>query len=192
MLWWGLTLKYRRSCPPLDRRLRLPHPKTLWFALALPLHQLLRIVALEPSFKETTLPHSHFFHTYSIAVGTKAAELSPPRLNNTHCAPHNPKSSAMDSMPIRIPSSSSLDILKRPTEAAAKSKHVENASPPTVTHEEHLPRGVSETDSEKKDKWFIGSIDCGTTSSRFLIFNGQGIPVASHQIEFENIYPQSG
>jgi glycerol kinase len=98
----------------------------------------------------------------------------------------------MDSMPIRIPSSNDLDVLKRPTEAP-KSTHVENASPPTVEHEElHLPRGISETDSEKKDRWFIGSIDCGTTSSRFLIFNGEGVPVASHQIEFENIYPQSG
>lgn len=97
----------------------------------------------------------------------------------------------MDSMPIRIPSSSNLDVLKRPTETP-DTKHVENASPPTVAHEEHLPRGISETDSEKKEKWFIGSIDCGTTSSRFLIFNGEGIPIASHQIEFENIYPQSG
>ena len=97
----------------------------------------------------------------------------------------------MDSMPIRIPSSSNLDLLKRPTEIPL-SKHVENASPPTVEHEEHLPRGIQETDSEKGEKWFIGSIDCGTTSSRFLIFNGEGVPVASHQIEFENIYPHSG
>lgn len=39
---------------------------------------------------------------------------------------------------------------------------------------------------------FIGSIDQGTTSSRFLIFNKSGEPVASHQIEFEQIYPQPG
>ena len=97
----------------------------------------------------------------------------------------------MDSMPIRIPSGSNLDLLKRPTETP-KSTHLESASPPTVEHEEHLPRGIQETDSEKKEKWFIGSIDCGTTSSRFLIFNGEGVPVASHQIEFENIYPHSG
>jgi glycerol kinase len=97
----------------------------------------------------------------------------------------------MDSMPIRIPSSNNLDLLKRPI-TAPKSTHVENASPPTVEHEEHLPGGIQETDSEKKEKWCIGAIDCGTTSSRFLIFNGEGTPVASHQIEFENIYPQSG
>jgi glycerol kinase len=55
-----------------------------------------------------------------------------------------------------------------------------------------LPRGVAETNDEKHNDWFIGSIDQGTTSSRFLIFNGDGNPVASHQIEFENLYPKSG
>ncbi|KKY23420.1 putative glycerol kinase [Phaeomoniella chlamydospora] len=39
---------------------------------------------------------------------------------------------------------------------------------------------------------FIGSIDQGTTSSRFLIFNHHGEPVASHQLEFTQIYPQPG
>lgn len=56
----------------------------------------------------------------------------------------------------------------------------------------HLPGGIHETDKEKKEGWFIGSIDCGTTSTRFIIFNGEGSPVADHQIEFENFYPQSG
>jgi hypothetical protein len=61
-----------------------------------------------------------------------------------------------------------------------------------VTHEEHLPQGIHETEEELKHGWFVGSIDQGTTSSRFLIFNGEGDPVASHQIEFENLYPKSG
>ncbi|EXJ94011.1 glycerol kinase [Capronia coronata CBS 617.96] len=39
---------------------------------------------------------------------------------------------------------------------------------------------------------FVGSIDQGTTSTRFLIFNRSGEPVASHQIEFKQYYPQSG
>ncbi|KAI0887967.1 glycerol kinase [Annulohypoxylon maeteangense] len=42
------------------------------------------------------------------------------------------------------------------------------------------------------EEWFVGSIDQGTTSSRFLIFNREMDPVASHQIEFENYYPESG
>ncbi len=60
------------------------------------------------------------------------------------------------------------------------------------SHEDHLPQGILETEAEKKHGWFVGSIDQGTTSSRFLIFNGEGDPVASHQIEFENLYPKSG
>ncbi|KAK2591416.1 Glycerol kinase [Conoideocrella luteorostrata] len=39
---------------------------------------------------------------------------------------------------------------------------------------------------------FVGSIDQGTTSTRFVIFNANGEPVASHQMGFENIHPQSG
>jgi glycerol kinase len=39
---------------------------------------------------------------------------------------------------------------------------------------------------------FVGSIDQGTTSTRFLIFNRDGEPVASHQVEFEQIYPNPG
>ena len=45
---------------------------------------------------------------------------------------------------------------------------------------------------EALKKCFIGAIDQGTTSSRFLIFDGTGVPVASHQIEFKQIYPRSG
>ncbi|PGH10587.1 glycerol kinase [Helicocarpus griseus UAMH5409] len=39
---------------------------------------------------------------------------------------------------------------------------------------------------------FIGSIDQGTTSSRFLIFSSTGDVVASHQLEFRQIYPHPG
>ncbi|CAG8224426.1 unnamed protein product [Penicillium nalgiovense] len=39
---------------------------------------------------------------------------------------------------------------------------------------------------------FVGSIDQGTTSTRFLIFNRDGDPVASHQVEFSQIYPNPG
>ncbi|KAJ5991031.1 hypothetical protein N7499_011575 [Penicillium canescens] len=39
---------------------------------------------------------------------------------------------------------------------------------------------------------FVGSIDQGTTSTRFLIFNRDGEPVASHQVEFSQIYPHPG
>ena len=39
---------------------------------------------------------------------------------------------------------------------------------------------------------FVGSIDQGTTSSRFLIFDKTGEPVAIHQEEFSQKYPNPG
>lgn len=47
-------------------------------------------------------------------------------------------------------------------------------------------------DEKKLKQFFIGSIDQGTTSTRFIIFDGLGEPVAQHQIEFTQKYPQSG
>ncbi|PIA28974.1 hypothetical protein AQUCO_06400030v1 [Aquilegia coerulea] len=39
---------------------------------------------------------------------------------------------------------------------------------------------------------FIGSIDQGTTSSRFIIYDQFAKSVGSHQVEFTQIYPQAG
>ena len=39
---------------------------------------------------------------------------------------------------------------------------------------------------------FIGSIDQGTTSTRFILFNRGGTPVFSHQIEHKQIFPKPG
>lgn len=50
----------------------------------------------------------------------------------------------------------------------------------------------SQLDETKLKQFYIGSIDQGTTSTRFIIFDGLGEPVAQHQIEFTQMYPQSG
>ncbi|KAF5134524.1 Glycerol kinase 1 [Metarhizium anisopliae] len=42
------------------------------------------------------------------------------------------------------------------------------------------------------EETFVGSIDQGTTSTRFVIFNANGEPVALHQMGFGNIHPESG
>ncbi|KAI8097999.1 uncharacterized protein B0P05DRAFT_576845 [Gilbertella persicaria] len=39
---------------------------------------------------------------------------------------------------------------------------------------------------------YIGAIDQGTTSTRFLIFDNTGTLVTFHQLEFEQIYPRPG
>lgn len=50
---------------------------------------------------------------------------------------------------------------------------------------------TSET-GESKAQTFIGSIDQGTTSTRFIIFNTAGEPVVSHQMGFDNKHAHSG
>ena len=34
---------------------------------------------------------------------------------------------------------------------------------------------------------FIGAVDQGTTSTRFIVFDHDGMPVASHQLEHDQI-----
>ncbi|KAL5346340.1 Glycerol kinase [Pseudogymnoascus australis] len=79
----------------------------------------------------------------------------------------------------------SLKVSEPPKVATEHVEDIEDSS--NVTGSNDPPK-----DNETDNEWFVGSIDQGTTSSRFLIFNSHGEPVASHQIEFENKYPQSG
>ncbi len=39
---------------------------------------------------------------------------------------------------------------------------------------------------------YIGAIDQGTTSTRFILFDGRGTPVTSHQLEHRQVYPKPG
>ncbi|CAO3692849.1 unnamed protein product [Umbelopsis ramanniana] len=48
------------------------------------------------------------------------------------------------------------------------------------------------TQRNETDKVYIGSIDQGTTSTRFLIFDNDGKLVTSHQLEFDQLYPRPG
>ncbi|KAL1564029.1 glycerol kinase [Salvia divinorum] len=43
-----------------------------------------------------------------------------------------------------------------------------------------------------EEEVFIGSIDQGTTSTRFIIYDRSAKSVGSHQVEFTQFYPQSG
>jgi glycerol kinase len=54
------------------------------------------------------------------------------------------------------------------------------------------PVGESNHQSPEDSSELIGAIDQGTTSSRFLVFNRAGEPIASHQVEFKQIYPNPG
>uniref|UniRef100_A0A7N0TIB7 glycerol kinase n=1 Tax=Kalanchoe fedtschenkoi TaxID=63787 RepID=A0A7N0TIB7_KALFE len=46
--------------------------------------------------------------------------------------------------------------------------------------------------STSKDEVFVGSVDQGTTSTRYIIYNKAAKQIASHQVEFTQICPQAG
>ncbi|KAL5118509.1 Glycerol kinase [Pleosporales sp. CAS-2024a] len=68
----------------------------------------------------------------------------------------------------------------------------ETNSQPTPKAQVADSQAGPQLDEERLKHSFIGSIDQGTTSTRFIIFDGLGEPVAQHQIEFSQKYPQSG
>jgi hypothetical protein len=81
--------------------------------------------------------------------------------------------------------------------AAAESgtKQVTSSIPlsPTVSRITNKDTGKRTTTAmASSEEVFVGSIDQGTTSSRFLIFDKAGEPVALHQEEFSQIYPHPG
>ncbi len=84
-------------------------------------------------------------------------------------------------------------VKKAPNAISRESKpdfiHFDKPKAEDMMNRSFMSPRININDEEER---FVGSIDQGTTSSRFIIFNTEGQPVASHQIEFENIYPQSG
>ncbi len=52
--------------------------------------------------------------------------------------------------------------------------------------------GFSALRGSKKAGEFVGSVDCGTTSTRFIVFDKQGRIITEHQTEFEQIHPHPG
>ena len=67
-----------------------------------------------------------------------------------------------------------------------------DSEPQPVPKEEIQQEPQAHLDEGKLKQFLIGSIDQGTTSTRVSIFDGLGEPVAQHQIEFTQKYPQSG
>ncbi|KAK8950594.1 Glycerol kinase [Platanthera guangdongensis] len=53
-------------------------------------------------------------------------------------------------------------------------------------------RRRSMTSSSSSNDVFVGSLDQGTTSTRFIIYNREGRAIASHQVEFTQFYPEAG
>lgn len=81
-----------------------------------------------------------------------------------------------------------LSLQQKNAKLEARLNEIEQAKSPGF--EVVTQKDWQNSDDSSSD--FIGAIDQGTTSSRFLIFNTQGEPIAQHQMEFKQIYPNSG
>ena len=83
----------------------------------------------------------------------------------------------------------------RAAAAEGGTKQVTSSIPLSATVSKITNKDTSErttTAMASSEEVFVGSIDQGTTSSRFLIFDKAGEPVALHQEEFSQIYPHPG
>ncbi|XP_008795833.1 glycerol kinase-like isoform X2 [Phoenix dactylifera] len=47
-------------------------------------------------------------------------------------------------------------------------------------------------EEKEKEEVYVGSIDQGTSSTRFVIYDREAKPIASHQVEFTQFYPEAG
>ncbi|KAI0083756.1 glycerol kinase [Irpex rosettiformis] len=66
-------------------------------------------------------------------------------------------------------------------------KPISTFAPPSS---EPLKSTAEEEPKNLRHGEFVGSLDCGTTSTRFMIFDRYANIVASHQIEFPQYYPE--
>ncbi|OAX85313.1 glycerol kinase [Emergomyces africanus] len=70
-------------------------------------------------------------------------------------------------------------------------KHVLSTDVDTESNSEQASKPLAQSQHQKPGR-YIGAIDQGTTSSRFIIFDVEGNPVASHQVELSRICQHSG
>jgi len=62
----------------------------------------------------------------------------------------------------------------------------------TAETEEKRISGKEEEQNVMAEKKYVVAIDQGTTSTRCMIFDKKGLPVSSHQMEHEQIFPKAG
>jgi glycerol kinase len=79
-----------------------------------------------------------------------------------------------------------LELQRNQKQLEDRVKELESQTAATSIH------GTSHHLSQEETSELLGAIDQGTTSTRFLVFTKSGQPIASHQIEFKQIYPNSG
>lgn len=143
---------------------------------------------------------SSISHSASVSVSSPSLALSSPsphfhhhhHHHNHHTYhPQQPTTTISSSLhtPAHPLSAMSTDPASTPNQAKQKGGASTDGTP-AVASTAATPNQQS-GGKDLKDR-YIGSIDQGTTSSRFIIFNGHGHQVATHQEEFTQLHPHSG
>lgn len=95
-----------------------------------------------------------------------------------------------------LQSCASFCLVHRPTATHTRAQTITLPPRPSVSSSFSQTSSLRTRDQSAKmaasEEVFVGSIDQGTTSTRFLIFDKAGEPVAVHQEEFTQIYPNPG
>lgn len=151
---------------------------------------------------QLTVRGSSFQQTFSPSLKSQARGLFYRRVTSTNwqarriCTPTSGRSPNLYPSPPDLnrkkhqPFAIMADKTDLPRALSSQDLLMRSASDQGGKHKES--RGSGKLDEKKLGNVFIGSIDAGTTSSRFIIFDGMGNPVAQHQIEFTQKYPHSG
>jgi hypothetical protein len=85
--------------------------------------------------------------------------------------------------------SPTLPLMTTKTRSTASSRRSSFVGTP-----QHHGLGMSDLMSSRgqKEGEFIGSVDCGTTSTRFIVFDQYAKIICEHQMEFKQYYPHPG
>jgi glycerol kinase len=84
-----------------------------------------------------------------------------------------------------------FDLTELDNAVEEQQSHVDISAYQSHDGNRSLLQNENRRDDNLKDR-FIGAIDQGTTSSRFIIFDCTGVPVAKYQTEFRQIHEHSG
>lgn len=151
---------------------------------------------------QLTVRGSSFHQTFSSSLNSQARVSFYRRITSTNwqarqiCTPTSGRSPNLYPSPPDLnrkknqPFAIMADNMDLPRTLSSQDLVMKSASDQGGEHKGS--RGSGKLDEKKLKNVFIGSIDAGTTSSRFIIFDGMGNPVARHQIEFTQRYPHSG
>ena len=179
------TLRTSNS-PPLPHlvaeKANLPWGCPLLSSLTIPLLPRIRSLRRAAAFVAPRVesfcgPAPHLTTNIVSIAGTATAR---PMFNSLLGGGSKPQSTSSPTKPTLTRSSTGASIRKRLRRGLSSSSHI--------------PHGGSKLEKAPPGKRgvFTAAVDQGTTSSRFLIFDGEGMPRASHQVEFEQLYPHSG